>query len=96
MTGIELETHVEPMPGLRFSGTWTYTNAIDKSTKDTVPRIPSNKIGLDVDYAILKRWRLNLHTTLVSHQVESNRRRVKLYGRVDGSLTFQATKHLQL
>jgi len=96
MTGVELETHAEPLSGLRFSGTWTYTNAIDKSTKDTLPRIPANKIGLDADYAFLKQWRLNLHTTLVSHQLESNRQRVKPYGRVDGSLTFQATKNLQI
>ena len=100
MTGFELETHVEPVSGLRFSGTWTYTNAIDESSKDKLVRIPANKVGLDIDYGFLKQWRLNLHTTLVSHQEESvgtnNRQRVKQYGRVDGSLSFQATKNLQV
>ena len=100
MTGVELETHMEPVPGLRFSGTWTYTDAIDKSTKDKLVRIPASLLGLNVDYDFLERWRLNLHTTLVSHQEESvgtnNRQRVKQYGRVDGSLSFQATKNLQV
>ena len=100
MTGLELETHVEPVSGLRFSGTWTYTDALDESSKDKLVRIPANKVGLDIDYGFLKQWRLNLHTTLVSHQEESvgtnNRQRVKQYGRVDGSLSFQATKNLQV
>jgi vitamin B12 transporter len=100
MTGVELEAHCEPIPALRFSGTWTHTDAIDESSKDKLVRVPANKIGLGVDYEFLKRWRLNLHTLLVSHQEESVgtnvRRRVKQYGRVDGSLTYRVTEHLEL
>ncbi|MBI3319775.1 MAG: TonB-dependent receptor [Candidatus Omnitrophica bacterium] len=100
MTGFELEAHGTPIPALRLSGTWTYTDAIDKSTKDKLVRIPANKVGLNVSYDFLERWRLNLHTLLVSHQEESvgtnARRRVKQYGRVDGSLTCRVTKNLEV
>ena len=100
MTGVELALRLRPWDALQCFGTWTYTDAVDLSTKDKLVRIPANKVGFAVDYAFLERWRLNLHTTLVSHQEESvgtnNRQRVKQYGRLDGSLTFQATKNLQV
>ena len=100
MTGVELQTHLEFAGGLRGSASWTYTDAVDASTKDKLVRIPANTVALNVDYDVLQRWRLNLHALLVSHQEESvganNRQRVKAYSRVDGSLTCQITKQLQL
>jgi vitamin B12 transporter len=100
MTGVEVAFRLRPWDALQCLGTWTYTDAIDRSTKDKLVRIPAQQVGVDVEYAFWQRWRLNLRTTLVSHQEESTatnaRRRVKAYGTVDAGLTVQVTKALSV
>jgi len=100
MEGFELEAHIEPGHGLRLSGSWTYTDAEEEPSKEELVRIPKHMLGFNVDYDFLKRWRLNLHANLVDNREESRgtnkRERTKGYTKIDGSLTFQATKHFEV
>lgn len=100
MEGFELAAHLEPGFGLHLSGNWTYTDAEEEPSKEELVRIPKHVLGFNLDYDFLTRWRLNLNATVVDHREESRatnkRERTKGYTKLDGSLTFQATKHFQV
>ncbi|MBI1992548.1 MAG: TonB-dependent receptor [Candidatus Omnitrophica bacterium] len=100
MEGFELAAHLEPGFGLHLSGNWSYTDAEEEPSKEELVRIPKHTLGFNVDYEFLKRWRLHLRATLVDNREESRatnkRERTKGYATLDGSLTFQAAKQLQV
>ncbi len=100
MEGFELEGRLNPGFGLRLSASWTYTDAEEEPSKEELVRIPKHVLGFNLDYDFLTRWRLNLNATVVDHREESRgtnkRERTKGYTTLDGSLTFQATKHFQV
>lgn len=98
MQGVELEASVEPVTGLRFSTTWTYTDAEDESADEELLRIPRNQATVAVDYRFLERWQLHLDAVVVSSREESvatNRRLpTKGYTVVDAVLNFQVSESL--
>jgi vitamin B12 transporter len=98
MRGFELEGSVEPVPGLRFSTTWTHTDAEDESADEELLRIPRNQATWAVDYRFLERWQLHLDAVAVSSREESvatNRRLpTKGYTVVDAVLNFQVNESM--
>ncbi len=100
MAGFELEGHVEPADGLRLSGQWTYTDAEEEPSKEELTRVPRHALGFTMDYEFLTRWRVSLQATVIDHREESRatnkRERTKGYATVDGSLSCQVTRRLQL
>ncbi len=100
MAGFELEGAVEPVTGLRLSANWAYTDADDETAHEELLRIPLNRVTFALTYQVLERWQLHLDALVVSSREESvatNRRLpTKGYKKVDGVLTFNATKRLTL
>ena len=100
MSGVEMRGWLDPIDALHLGANWTYTDATDRIAQDELTRIPAMTWSADIRYDFLRRWRLTVHPLFVGHQEESTgancRQRVKAYGRLDGSISVQATKELNL
>lgn len=96
--GIETEVSFKSIKDLTASINYTYLNTKDKDTGKKLTRRPQNRAGLNLNWAFLRKWNLNLGATYVGHSWDNsaNTQKVKPYTKVDLSTSYDLTKNFQI
>jgi vitamin B12 transporter len=96
--GIETELSFRLIKDLTTAINYTYLKTKDKNTGKKLTKRPENQVGLNLNWAFLRKWNLNLGASYVGHNWDNsaNTRNVKPYVKVDLSTSYELSDNFQV